>query len=430
MATTHHDIITPRRHRPPVTDGHRPLLAPRPMMAASEGFRRVHPSALPASGAWRPGDPVGHRRFLPVADDRPFALEGGGLLEGVTVAYETWGTLSPTGDNAVLVCHALTGDSHAAGGIGPGHAAPGWWDGTIGPGRAIDTDRWFVVCANVLGGCQGTTGPASPHPDDGRPWGSRFPVVTIRDMVRTQAAVADALGVARWALVAGGSMGGMQALEWGVMYPERVGGLLAIATAAAASPQQIGWWSSGRRAIRIDPRWRGGDYYAAAAGDGPHEGLATARMISMMTFRSDDVFSARFGREVVEPVEGFSLWQRFQVERYLEYQGDKLVRRFDANSYLLLTKAMDLHDLGRGRGGTGAAFARLQAPLLAVGIDSDILYPPHQAREIVRSANDAGAGARYAELHSPHGHDAFLIEHDQLAGIVRPFLDRLAAAGA
>jgi homoserine O-acetyltransferase len=211
----------------------------------------------------------------------------------------------------------------------------------------------------------------------------------------------------------------MQVLEWGVMYPERARALLPVATAAAASAGQIGWWSSGRRAIRMDPRWRGGEYYDAAPGDGPHEGLATARMMSMMTFRSDDVFSARFGREVVEPVEGFTLWQRFQVERYLEYQGDKLVRRFDANSYLLLTKAMDLHDLGRGRGGMAAAFSRLRAPVVSVGIRSDILYPPHQSREIVDLADAAGVPARYAELDSPHGHDAFLIEDDQMAAIVR-----------
>ncbi|HEX6569134.1 MAG TPA: homoserine O-acetyltransferase, partial [Acidimicrobiales bacterium] len=325
---------------------------------------------------------------------------------------------------------ALTGDSHASGRLAPGHPTPGWWDGIVGPGRAIDTDRWFVVCANVLGGCQGTTGPASPHPEDGKPYGSRYPVVTIRDMVRTQAVVADHLGVRRWALVAGGSMGGMQVLEWGVMYPERVAALLPVATAVAASAQQIGWWSSGRRAISMDPRWRGGDYYDAAPGDGPHDGLATARMVSMMTFRSDDVFSERFGREVVEPVEGFSLWQRFQVERYLEYQGDKLVRRFDANSYLILTKAMDLHDVGRGRGGVGAAFARLRTPLLSVGVNSDILYPPHQSREIVDLATAAGVAGTYAELDSPHGHDAFLIETDRLGALIRQFLARVEARDA
>jgi homoserine O-acetyltransferase len=394
-------------------------------MTGHDGFRRAHPSALPVTGAWRPGDPAGQRRFVSFPAERPFALEGGGLLRGVTVAYETWGSLAEDASNAVLVCHALTGDSHAAGGLGTGHPTAGWWNGIIGPGRVLDTDRWFVVCVNVLGGCQGSTGPASPHPDDGRPWGSRFPVVSMRDMVRTQAAVADHLGIARWALVVGGSMGGMQALEWGVMYPERVGALAPIATAAAASAAQIGWWSSGRRAIRMDPLWRGGDYYDAPPGEGPHEGLATARMMSMMTFRSDDVFSARFGREVVEPVEGFTLWQRFEVERYLEYQGDKLVRRFDANSYLLLTKAMDLHDLGRGRGGMDAAFARLRAPLLSVGVTSDILYPSHQSRDIVELAGRAGVPATYAELDSPHGHDAFLIEVDQVSALLGDFLARV-----
>jgi homoserine O-acetyltransferase len=394
------------------------------------GFRRAHPSALPVTGAWRPGDPVGHRRFISYPAHRPFALEGGGLLQGVTLAYETWGTLAPGRDNAVLVCHALTGDSHAAGGLAAGHPTPGWWEGVIGPGDVLDTERWFVVCVNVLGGCQGTTGPASPHSDDGRPWASRFPVVSVRDMVRTQAAVADHLGIDRWALVVGGSMGGMQVLEWGVMYPDRVRSLVPIATAAAASAQQIGWWSSGRRSIRMDPKWRGGDYYDAAPGDGPHEGLATARMMSMMTFRSDDVFSARFGREVVEPIDGFSLWQRFEVERYLEYQGDKLVRRFDANSYLLLTKAMDLHDLARGRGGIEAACARLRAPVLSIGISSDILYPAHQSREIADLALAAGVPAAYAELDSPHGHDAFLIEIDQLSDLLRDFIATLEAADA
>ena len=398
------------------------------MSEPDTGFRRVHASALPVTGAWRPGDPAGHRRFLSYPAHRPFALEGGGLLQGLSIAYETWGELSPDRDNAVLVCHALTGDSHAAGGLATGHPTPGWWEGAIGPGRAVDTNRYFVVCVNVLGGCQGSTGPASPHLDDGRPWASRFPVVSIRDMVRTQATVADHLGIDRWAVVVGGSMGGMQVLEWGVMYPDRVGALVPIATAAAASAQQIGWWSSGRRAIRMDPRWRGGEYYDARPGDGPHEGLATARMMSMMTFRSDDVFSTRFGRQTVEPVDGFWLWQRFEVERYLEYQGVKLVRRFDANSYLILTKAMDLHDLARGRGGYEPAFARLRAPLLSVGISSDILYPPHQSREIVELARHQGVDARYAELDSPHGHDAFLIETDQLSGILREFLTSVEAA--
>ncbi|MFL6206984.1 MAG: homoserine O-acetyltransferase, partial [Acidimicrobiales bacterium] len=372
------------------------------------GLRRAHPSLLPVTGAWRDGDPVGDRQFLSLGD-RSFALEGGGVLRGVSIAFETWGELNADASNAVLVCHALTGDSHAAGPLAPGHPTPGWWGDLIGPGQPVDTDRWFVVCVNVLGGCQGTTGPASPHPDDGQPWGSRFPVVSVRDWVRTQAAVADHLGVRRWHSVIGGSMGGMQVLEWAVMYPERVASIVPIATALAASAQQIAWWSTGRRVIRMDPRWRGGDYYDAAPGDGPHESLSVARMVSQITFRSDDVFTRRFGREAVEPLDGFSLWQRFQVERYLEHHGDKLARRFDANSYLLLTKAMDLHDLARGRGSLEEALARITVPTLVMGISSDILYPSYQQQALCADLEAAGGSARYVEIESPHGHDAFLL---------------------
>jgi len=383
-------------------------------------------TALPvgerATGAWLPGDPVGQRQLLQLSD-RGFVLEGGAVLRDVTIAYETWGTLAPDASNAVLVCHALTGDSHAAGPLAPGHPTSGWWDAVIGPGKALDTDRWFVVCANVLGGCQGTTGPASPHPDDGEPYGSRFPVVTIRDWVRTQAALADHLGIGRWLSVVGGSMGGMMVLEWALMYPDRVRSIVPIATALAASAQQIAWWSTGRRIIRMDPAWRDGDYYDAGPGRGPDESLSIARMVSQITFRSDDVFTRRFGREVVEPIDGFHLWQRFEVERYLEYHGAKLVRRFDANSYLLLTKAMDLHDVGRGRGGVEAAMARLRAPVLAIGVASDILYPLYQSQEIVHLARRNGVPARSVELDSPHGHDAFLIEHEQLGHPLNAFLD-------
>ena len=388
---------------------------------------RVHPSALPPSGAWRPEDHPGRRRFVALPGDRPFVTEGGGMIRGgIEIAYETWGTLEPDASNAILVCHALTGDSHAAGPLETGHPTAGWWDALIGPGRAIDTDRWFVVCANVLGGCQGTTGPAHPHPEDNRPYGSRFPVVSIRDIVRTQAAVADHLGVDRWATVIGGSMGGMQALEWAVMYPERVRSIVPIATCVAASAQQIGWWSTGRRIIRLDPRWRGGDYYDAAAGDGPAEGLALARMVSQITFRSDDVFTDRFGRNSVDPLQGgFEMWQRFEVERYLEYHGVKLVRRFDANTYLLLTKAMDLHDLGRGRGGVSAAMARYRGAVLTMGVSSDILYPAYQSREIIELARPTASTVDYLEIDSAHGHDAFLIEVEQVAEAVAKFLTRI-----
>ncbi|MDZ7674020.1 MAG: homoserine O-acetyltransferase [Acidimicrobiales bacterium] len=385
--------------------------------------RRAHPSALPASGAWRPGDDPGNRRFVTVAGGRPFALEGGTVLDSVEIAYETYGTLNADASNAILVCHALTGDSHVAGPQTRAHPTPGWWNGSVGPGKAIDTDRYFVVCPNVLGGCQGSTGPASPHPDDGKPYGSRFPVVSIRDMVRSQIAVAEELGINRWHSVIGGSMGGMQALEWAIMYPHRVGSIAVIASCEAASAQQIGWWSVGRRVIRMDPAWRDGDYYDAEPGDGPHEGLAAARMVSQITFRSDSVFTDRFGRELVDSLDGFQLWQRFQVERYLEYHGDKLVRRFDANTYLVLTKAMDLHDIGRGRDGPEHAMQRIDAPVLSVGVTSDLLYPHDQARRITDQARAVGVPAAYRELDSPHGHDAFLIEHEAVAEVVAPFLE-------
>ncbi len=381
----------------------------------------------PVTGAWMPGDPEGRRRFFTFPADRPFALDGGRVLHGVTVAYETWGNLDDSGTNAILLCHAWTGDSHAAGPAGHGHPAPGWWNGLIGPGLAIDTDRWFVVCANVLGGCQGSTGPASPHPDDGRPYGSRFPVITIRDMVRAQARLADHLGVDVWQCVIGGSLGGMQVLEWAITYPQRVRSIVPIATCAQASAQQIAWGAIGRRAIRLDPRWRGGDYYDADPDDGPWEGLAVARMIAQVTFRSDNVFTEKFGRELADGPTArgeLDLWRRFEVEAYLDHHGNKLIRRFDANSYLLIGKAMDLHDVGRHRNGLEAAMARITGPSLVVGISSDILYPAYQQRHIHGLLERCGV-SRYIEIDSPHGHDAFLINLDQLAPAVEDFLHQL-----
>jgi len=422
--------VSPPRTRSDVTtsgtpltgDGEDNLLAPVP-------WRLPRASTLPASGAWHPSDPPGDRQFMRMAMDRPFVLEGRGQLREITVAFETWGTLAEDGSNGILVCHALTGDSHAAGRSGPGHPTSGWWDDLIGPGRALDTDRFFVVCANVLGGCQGTTGPATVRPDKNKPYGPRFPVVTIRDMVRVQARLADVLGIGRWHSVIGGSMGGMQALEWAAMLPNQVGSIVAIATCAAATAQQIAWWSSGRRAIALDPHWNAGDYYRAPPGEGPHAGLALARMMSQITFRTDDVFTDRFGRDVVENLDGdFEMWQRFQVERYLEHHGHKLVRRFDANSYLALTKAMDLHDLGRGRGGVEAALARITSPALIMGVSSDVLYPSYQQRAIVDALCAAGTPASYAEIDSPHGHDAFLLEGGQVGPAISDFLATLDAA--
>jgi homoserine O-acetyltransferase len=383
----------------------------------------LSPDALPASGAWRPGDPVGRRRFVTFAADRPFVLEGGGLLRDVTVAYETWGELDPDARNAVLVCHALTGDAHAAGRAGPGHPTPGWWDELIGPGRAIDTDRYFVVCANVLGGCQGTTGPSSIDGATGRPYGSRFPVVTMRDIVRTQAVLADHLGIDTWLSVVGGSMGGMQALEWAVMHPTRLRSFVALATSAAASAQQIAYSSVQRSAIALDPRWRGGDYYDAAPGEGPHRGLALARELAQITYRTDAVFRARFDREVVDSMDDhFTLWQRFDVEGYLDYHGAKLVRRFDANTYLVICRAMDLHDLGRGRGGIDAALARVRAPALVMSIDSDTLYPPYQQERLAASLAARGVPCSWVTIDSDDGHDGFLLETGRVGDALAAFL--------
>ena len=384
----------------------------------------------PATGAWMPGQPVGSRQFFTFP--RPMALDAGSTMPGITMAYETWGQLDADAANAVLVCHAWTGDSHVSGPAAEGHPTPGWWEGVVGPGLAIDTERWFVVCINVLGGCQGSTGPASPHPDDGRPWGSRFPVVTIRDMVRAQARVADHLGVRRWHAVVGGSMGGMQVLEWAITFPDRVGAIVPISSCAQSTAQQIAWGSIGRQAIRLDPRWSGGDYYDAEEGDGPWEGFSIARQVAQVTFRSDNVFSDRFGRELADGAthhDSLQLWQRFEVERYLEYHGDKLVRRFDANSYLIIGKAMELHDVGRGRSGLEAAMARITAPTLVLGIDSDILYPTYQQRQIVELIRRQGTPADYVEVASPHGHDAFLINLESVGPPVQRFLEHLGKNG-
>lgn len=383
---------------------------------------------FPVTGAWMPGDPPGHRQFLTIANDRPLVLDGGGILANVVIAYETWGHLNADGTNAILLCHAWTGDSHAAGNLGVGHAGAGWWNGIVGPGMSIDTNRWYVVCANVLGGCQGSTGPSSPHPQDGKAYGSRFPVITIRDMVRAQARLADHLGVRCWASVIGGSMGGMQVLEWAITYPQRVRSIVPIATTAQATAQQIAWGAIGRRAIRLDPKWRDGDYYEAQPGDGPHEGLAIARMVAQVTFRSDNVFTDRFGRNLADGAhwgkgESFDLWQRFEVERYLDHHGDRLVRRFDANSYAVIGKAMDLHDVGRSRNGVVAAMKRICVPTLTFGIWSDILYPNYQQRQINEMLTAQGTPSTYLEIDSPHGHDAFLINLDQISAPLQNFLD-------
>jgi homoserine O-acetyltransferase/O-succinyltransferase len=357
----------------------------------------------------------GRRRTLEIGT---LALEVGGSLPSVEVAYETWGALNPARDNAILVEHALTGDSHVAGPAGPGHPTPGWWDGLIGPGRPLDTDRWFVIASNVLGGCQGTTGPSSPAPD-GRPWGSRFPFLTVRDQVAAELALADALGISSWACVVGGSMGGMRALEWAVTHPDRVRSAVLLASGAYATAEQIAWCQPQLLAIRQDPHFHGGDYYDRP--QGPDLGLGLARRIAHVTYRSELELATRFGRAAQPGEQPLGAGGRFAVESYLDHHADKLTRRFDANSYLVLTESMNSHDVGRGRGGVARALSRVTADLAVVAVDSDRLYPPRLSEEIAVGAGSAD-GLRL--ITSDYGHDGFLIEIDQVGRVVRETLGR------
>jgi len=373
----------------------------------------------PATGAWRDGDPAGNRLF---ADLGPFEVEGGVTLPHVRLAYETHGTLSPARDNAVLVAHALTGDSHVAGAPGNGHPTAGWWGEIVGPGLAIDTDRWFVVTPNMLGGCQGSTGPASFAPD-GYEWSVRFPYITIRDQVAAQAALADHLGIDRWAAVVGGSMGGMHALEWGVTHPERVERLAVLAAPPVTTADQIALNSVQLEAIRMDPLWAGGHYYDAQDGDGPHRGLALARRMALLNYRSPDELNARFRRSWQSQISPLGAGGRFAVESYLDFHGNKFTRRFDANSYITLVEAMNSHDIGRDRGGVSAALARVTATTLVLGIDSDRLFPLEGQRTIAAGISTNIDGDDPAIITSDFGHDGFLIEHEAVSTHLRRLLD-------
>ena len=372
----------------------------------------------PATGAWRTGDPPGHRQFVTLFEDEPLRLELGGTLSPVVVAYETWGELDRSSSNGVLVAHALTGDSHAAGPAGPGHRYPGWWDHSIGSGKDIDTDEWFVVCPNVLGGCQGTTGPSSIAPD-GSPYGSRFPAITIRDQVAVEAALADVLGIERWAAVIGGSMGGMRALEWAVGYPDRLERAIVVACGAAASAEQIGLCAVQSEAIRADPAWRGGDYHDAGPGEGPHRGMGIARRIGHISYRSELELDTRFGRAPQPGEDAFGAG-RYAVESYLDHHADKLARRFDAGSYVVLSEAMNHHDVGRGRGGLAAALARVRCKVAVAGIDSDRLYPLYLQQEM---AELLPGRPDVTVVHSMYGHDSFLIESEAVGAFIRKALE-------
>jgi homoserine O-acetyltransferase len=353
--------------------------------------------------------------------DEAVRLESGQSFGPVTVTYETYGELNEARSNAVLIAHAFSGDAHAAGVHSAEDSHPGWWDHMIGPGKAFDTRKYFVICSNVLGGCQGTTGPGSIDPATGKPYALSFPVVTIEDMVRVQARVLDSLGIERLLAVAGGSMGGMQAIEWAVAYPERVRSVIVLAATARLSAQAIAFNAVGRNAVMSDPRWNGGNYYG---GEQPARGLAIARMVGHITYLSDQSMGMKFGRKLQEREQyGFDFADQFAVESYLEYQGDKFVDRFDANSFIYLTKAIDYYDLAGRFGSLEAAFRNTQARFLVISFSSDWLYPSYQSKEMVFALTKEGKDVSYTELSSPYGHDSFLLESARQTPLISAFLE-------
>jgi len=373
---------------------------------------------------------------------RPLPLDCGRTLDPVTVAYETYGALSPLRDNVILVCHALSGDAHAAGysreaaerstrdGFGAddrdGSAGKGlgWWDGMIGPGKAFDTDRFFVVSTNLLGGCRGTTGPGSPDPATGRAYGSDFPVITVADMVRAERAFLDELGIERLAAVAGGSLGGMQAFEWAIRHPDQVDAIVAIASTHAIRPQGLAWNAIAREAIMRDPAWHGGHYYDTD--DAPHAGMGVARMIGHITYLSAPGLEDKFGRRLQFSDDlRYTLTEpEYEVESYLRYQADSFVRRFDANTYLYTSRALTYFDLARQHGGgsLAAAFAGISARTLLIAFSSDWLYPPSGSEEIARALRELGKPVELHVIDAPYGHDCFLLEEARQRPIIRTFL--------
>ena len=378
-----------------------------PSALVSEALTASLRGTPPVTGAWRDGDHLGQRKFCQVG---PMSFEMGGSLPHVRIAYEVFGHLNDAKDNAILVFHALTGDSHAAGPAGPGHPTGGWWHGVIGPGLALDTDRYAIVVPNILGGCQGSTGPASVAPD-GREWGSRFPYLTIRDQASAIVPLADSLGIDAFHSVLGGSMGGMHALEWALMFPERTKRLGLIATTAETSADQVGVNSVQLEAIRVDPHFAGGDYYDED--EGPYRGLALARRMALLNYRSPTELNDRFERSWQGQRSPLGDTGRFAVESYLDFHGNKFTRRFDANSYITLVQAMNSHDVTRSRGDLSTVLGALTMPTLVVGIDSDRLFPLAQQHTL--AAQIAGVLDRVHEatvLETPYGHDGFLIESD------------------
>jgi homoserine O-acetyltransferase len=365
----------------------------------------------PASGAWREGDDPGNRQFVSIGE---FSLERGDVLPSVRIAYETFGTLNATGTNAILILHALTGDSHVIGDAGNGHPTAGWWEDIVGAGKSIDTDEWFVVSPNMLGGCQGSTGPASFSPS-GSEWAAAFPFVTIRDQVAAQAAFSDAIGIRSWAAVIGGSMGGMQALEWAIEHPERVERVGILATPELSNADQIALNSVQVDAIHLDPHFVGGDYYAAVDGEGPYRGLALARRMALLNYRSPTELNDRFQRSWQSGISPLGGGGRYAVESYLDFHGNKFTRRFDANSYITLVNAMNSHDIGRDRGGVANALKSVTAKALVLGIDTDRLFPLEHQKLIASLLPSTIDDGQAVVITSPFGHDGFLIE-DEVVG--------------
>ncbi len=344
-------------------------------------------------------------------------LESGEKIGPITIVYETYGQLNAEKSNAVLVVHALSGNAHAAG-FHAGDSEPGWWDNFIGPGKGIDTDRYFVICSNVLGGCKGSTGPSSTNPKTGKPFGIDFPLVSIGDMVQAQRHLIDHLGIDKLLAVVGGSMGGMQVLQWMVSYPDRIRAAIPIATTLKHTPQQIAFNEVGRQAVMADPNWKNGNYYGSS---NPARGLAVARMIGHITYMSDVSMMEKFGRKTRSDKEPFKFSAEFEVEGYLRYRGDNFVKRFDANSYLYVTKAIDNFNSLNGHS-LGSVFRGLKAKVLVLAFKSDWLYPAYQSQEIVRACKLAGIDASYCEITSTYGHDAFLLEIEQETSLIGKFL--------
>lgn len=389
-----------------------------PTMLASDVFPVNEPPTV--STVEQPGE-VGLVQWYDFVSDRPFVFESGDEIPGFTIRYETYGQLNAERSNAILICHALSGDHHCAGIHRITDKKTGWWNNMIGPGKPIDTNRFFVICSNVIGGCQGSTGPGSVNPQNGKLYHLDFPVVTIRDMVRAQhRLLAEGLGLKGLYAVVGGSMGGMQALQWAIEYPDFVERLLPLATTARQGAQAIAFNEVGRLAIMQDPEWKGGDYQK---GEGPAVGLAVARMMAHITYLSDEGLEEKFGRTRIENRAARDLFgAEFQVESYLRYQGKSFINRFDANSYLYLSKALDRFDLYDIEGGLESSCAKINARTLVVGFTSDWLFPPGQNRDIVHALLRCGKNASYAEVSTTLGHDSFLVHSPELYELIHRFL--------